>query len=221
MGCGCAVAQCPCLTNDRQVCAADAGQPASAPGDMPLTAQTADVLSAYSAEQGDPSQHRQLQCCRTSYGCEERAQSYLTTPLCTPGFKEITVDKLSELRGPDGCSIALLDVRTPEEYGEQLLSCLPLAARSDTADPQLYRSVAVNLLQCWHEPIALHAAARQRPCGRCRQRASGSAHGSGQGRAAATSTRADRAHLPVGQVCQLCCKPHMPPVQCSAVRCST
>ena len=119
------------------------------------------------------------------------------------------MDKLQELRGPDGSGIALLDVRTPEEYGEQPLSCLPSAARSDTADSQLHGSVAVNLLQCWHEPIALHAAARKWARGRRRQRASGSAHGSGQGGAAATSTRADRAHLPVGQVCQLCCKPHV------------
>jgi hypothetical protein len=51
------------------------------------------------------------------------------------------VDKLSELRGPDGSGIALLDVRTPEEYGERPLRCLPPAARSDTADPQLRGSV--------------------------------------------------------------------------------
>lgn len=110
---------CWCLLS----CIVDTGQPASTPGDMPLTAQTADVLSAYSAEQGDLSWHPQMQRCCTCYGCKESAQSHLTTLLCALGFKEITVDKLSELRGADGSGIALLDVRTPEEYGEQPLKC--------------------------------------------------------------------------------------------------
>ena len=91
----------------------------SAPEDMPLTAQTADVLSAYSAEQGRLVQHvQQLLWSCDMHPLQERAITKRVGD-ATPGFKEITVQKLSELRGADGTGVALLDVRTPEEYGEQ------------------------------------------------------------------------------------------------------
>jgi hypothetical protein len=112
----------PALPSTPNMHCVKAGAPATAAADMPLTAQTADVLSAYSAEQGVESASHAFEsmaayCCGW---CNLGEKSFLDnfSAVHQTGFKEISVQDLATLRDSNGRDVALLDVRTPEEYGE-------------------------------------------------------------------------------------------------------